>query len=224
MALPNPYFPAAVAPLPTEVDGTSVVVASTTNQLSAEIIAIEQVLGINSGSTASSIGSQLNTLEVTKSPVTHTHSSLPQSVSVGGVTTAAYVEVSGDQIQGYNNGAVATLSIQTSGGDVLVGTSTSNTTVYGTLSATVVTPSSLRWKTDVESFSGGAACDIVSRLRPISFVRTSDGGRSIGLAAEEVRDIMPEAVVSDSDGNAVGINYAVLVPVLLSALQEMMLR
>jgi hypothetical protein len=49
--------------------------------------------------------------------------------------------------------------------------------------------SSLRYKTDVERFSGGL--DIVNRLRPIAFAWKQGRARDIGLAAEEVDKVEP---------------------------------
>jgi hypothetical protein len=63
----------------------------------------------------------------------------------------------------------------------------------------------------------------VMRLRPVSFQWKSgnDNGTHLGLIAQEVDAVMPEAVEKSADANApLGMNYSNLIPVLIKAIQE----
>jgi len=78
--------------------------------------------------------------------------------------------------------------------------------------------SSLRLKSDVRSFIGGL--DIVRRLRPISFQWKESGMADIGLGAEEVAEVAPSFVFSNSTGAVTGVKYERLNMVLINAIKE----
>src|SRR5262249_23292402 len=81
---------------------------------------------------------------------------------------------------GYFNGKVAIIPLATQGVTQLC---------LNGLSEVATCPSSLRYKTDVQSFSGGL--DIVKRLRPIAFTWKQGGMQDVGLAAEDVERVEP---------------------------------
>ncbi|MCD4829816.1 MAG: tail fiber domain-containing protein [Candidatus Cloacimonetes bacterium] len=60
------------------------------------------------------------------------------------------------------------------------------------------------------------------RLRPVSFRWKDDEEREthLGLIAQEVREIIPEAVVQDTPDDYMGMRYTEIIPVLVSAVQE----
>ncbi|MCD4829815.1 MAG: tail fiber domain-containing protein [Candidatus Cloacimonetes bacterium] len=60
------------------------------------------------------------------------------------------------------------------------------------------------------------------RLRPVSFQWKDDDEREthLGLIAQEVREVIPEAVVQDSPDDYMGMRYTQIIPVLISAVQE----
>jgi hypothetical protein len=63
----------------------------------------------------------------------------------------------------------------------------------------------------------------VMQLRPVSFQwKDRDDGRTyLGLLAQEVEQIVPEAIEKDTDpATPLGMNYASLVPILIKAVQE----
>jgi hypothetical protein len=63
----------------------------------------------------------------------------------------------------------------------------------------------------------------VMQLRPVSFQwkAGSDKGTHLGLIAQEVDTVLPEAVQKSADMNApLGMNYSTLIPVLIKAIQE----
>ena len=77
--------------------------------------------------------------------------------------------------------------------------------------------SSLRYKTNVQTFLGGL--EIVQRLRPISFNWKESGVADIGLAAEEVAQIAP-AFATTNNGEVVGVKYNRLNVLLINAIKE----
>ena len=70
--------------------------------------------------------------------------------------------------------------------------------------------------------------DVIGRLRPIRFAWKADGTEASGFLADEVADVIPEAVFGDADavddaGNIVPqqLNVSALVPFLVAAVQEL---
>jgi hypothetical protein len=64
--------------------------------------------------------------------------------------------------------------------------------------------------------------DEVRRLQPVSFRwKDGDDGEHLGLLAQDVREVVPEVVHgSGIPGEALGMNYGELLPVLINAIQE----
>ncbi|MBI5539274.1 MAG: tail fiber domain-containing protein [Bacteroidia bacterium] len=81
-------------------------------------------------------------------------------------------------------------------------------------------------KKNIETLSPGALHKVLS-LRPISFefkketnASTKSKLKKIGLVAQEVEAIVPEAVSFSEVGNVKMIDYNMLIPVLIKAIQE----
>ncbi len=85
----------------------------------------------------------------------------------------------------------------------------------------IIQTSDVRLKKDVEGLSYGLP--EILRLRPVSF-KWKDGtdtGAHLGLIAQEVETIVPEAVTRGNAPDAPrGLNYSDLVPVVIKAVQE----
>lgn len=85
----------------------------------------------------------------------------------------------------------------------------------------VIQTSDLRFKQDIEAYQDGLAK--VLQLQPVSYNWKDDPThqRKVGLIAQEVKDIIPEVVATpQKEEDALGINYAEIVPVLIQAIQE----
>jgi hypothetical protein len=78
--------------------------------------------------------------------------------------------------------------------------------------------SSLRFKTDVEDYSGGL--DVVERLRPVTFTWRRKPVRDLGFIAEEVMEIDPLLATFDNEGQVQGVKYGQLTAVLVNAVKE----
>jgi hypothetical protein len=78
--------------------------------------------------------------------------------------------------------------------------------------------SSLRYKTDVQTFLGGL--DVVRRLRPITFNWRAGGRRDLGFAAEEVEKIDPLLVFYNEKNEVQGVKYRQMTAVLVNAINE----
>lgn len=91
----------------------------------------------------------------------------------------------------------------------------------------VYTGFDLRLKTNVASLSSSTAK--VLALRPVtySFAKTGKeeklSQREIGFIAQEVEKVLPEAVVTDDDGNKL-VNYTTVIPIFTGAIQELNAR
>lgn len=112
----------------------------------------------------------------------------------------------------------------TDDGDASLGTSSRRWSRVYAQSGTVST-SDARLKTDVAEFEGGL--DAVRDLRPVSYrwsddpAAPDDGDPRLGFLAQEVADVVPDAVEEPADEDGFyGLDYDQLVPVLVGALQE----
>jgi hypothetical protein len=83
-----------------------------------------------------------------------------------------------------------------------------------------VLASSERYKTAVESM--GLTTERLKELRPVTFSLKSDPkvGRQYGLIAEEVAKVYPELVIRNGAGQAEGVRYEELTPMLLNEVQK----
>ncbi|MDX1740895.1 MAG: tail fiber domain-containing protein, partial [Rhodothermales bacterium] len=73
-----------------------------------------------------------------------------------------------------------------------------------------------------EYLLGPGLADVLA-LRPVDFrwKERPDGGPQIGLIAQEVAEVIPEAIVPPSDSDEYyGLSYTELIPVLIRAIQE----
>src|SRR5262249_22195752 len=75
-----------------------------------------------------------------------------------------------------------------------------------------------RYKTDVQTFSGGL--DIVSRLRPIAFTWKEGGMRDIGFGGEEVDKVEPLLTFRNKENRIEGVKYSQISAVLVNAIKE----
>mgnify|MGYP003673257676 CR=1 FL=1 len=82
------------------------------------------------------------------------------------------------------------------------------------------TTSDIRLKQDIEPL---VATDKLMQMNPVSYAWKEDpnGPRSIGFIAQEMADVMPEAVsVDDSEEKMMSMDYGRITPILVSALQD----
>lgn len=129
----------------------------------------------------------------------------------------------------YNSNTGATgLSIRPVTNNVGIGTDNPSTKlqVIGTATVTaLVQTSDRRYKQGIQQLS--QALGKLSQLRGVSYEwkrseypkMNFDAGRQIGLLAQEVEQVFPEAVKKDSDG-MYSVSYLTLIPVVIEAIKE----
>lgn len=78
--------------------------------------------------------------------------------------------------------------------------------------------SSERWKEDVRPLDG--ALERALALRAVAFRRAGSDDAALGLVAEQVAEVLPEAVQRDAEGRPVAIDYAAVTALLVRALAE----
>ena len=93
---------------------------------------------------------------------------------------------------------------------------------YMNLFCAAVNPSDIRLKQDVQDV--GPALGAINQLRPVSFYWISDTdrpdrARQVGLIAQEVQQILPDAVLESGRGD-LSINFTAIVTLLVKAVQE----
>lgn len=151
--------------------------------------------------------------------------SFAATLANSGVTAGTYLKVTVDA-----KGRVTAGSSMTSGdvtsalgytpankaGDSFTG----SISVSGSITATgdITAYSDARLKTDIETITG--ALDRVRKLRGVTFSRRDTGNRGIGLIAQELAAIVPEAVMTHEDG-LLSVAYGNLVGVLIEAVKDM---
>jgi Chaperone of endosialidase len=104
----------------------------------------------------------------------------------------------------FQNSATATLAIIDSSGNF---TATGNVTAY----------SDQRLKNDIKTIED--ALDKVRKLRGVSYVNANTGEPSIGVIAQEVKEVIPEVV--QDNGGLLSVAYGNLVGVLIEAVKEL---
>jgi hypothetical protein len=130
----------------------------------------------------------------------------------------------------YTNGGTLSFRVRDTGegyfaGNVGIGTTTPAFTldVNGTARATtLLETSSERYKTNIIPLP--SQLDTINKLNPVTFNwkdETKGNGTQYGLIAEEVLNIIPDAVETNDDGTAEAISYTKLVPILIKAVQEL---
>lgn len=78
--------------------------------------------------------------------------------------------------------------------------------------------SSLRYKTNVQTFSGGL--DLLRRFHPVTFAWKADGKPDLGFVAEEVNEIEPLLTTFNDKGEIEGVKYAQITTVLVNSVKE----
>ncbi|MCZ8352071.1 MAG: tail fiber domain-containing protein [Rhizobium sp.] len=151
--------------------------------------------------------------------------SFAATLANSGVTAGTYLKVTVDA-----KGRVTAGSSMTSGdvtgalgftpankaGDSFTG----SISVSGSITATgdITAYSDGRLKTDIETITG--ALDRVRKLRGVTFSRRETGNRGVGLIAQELAPIVPEAVMTHEDG-LLSVAYGNLVGVLIEAVKDL---
>jgi hypothetical protein len=74
-----------------------------------------------------------------------------------------------------------------------------------------------RLKKNIRTLS--SALDTVASLRGVTFEWKEGGGKSIGLIAQEVKEVVPDIVVADDNGY-LGIKYTNIIGILVEAIKE----
>ncbi|MEK9131360.1 MAG: tail fiber domain-containing protein [Patescibacteria group bacterium] len=97
-----------------------------------------------------------------------------------------------------------------------------NTTTYQVTSGTTCSASSERFKENIQTLSYGL--EAVKKLQPVTFTYKKEFDPNpavrVGFIAEQVREVIPELVPLDKDGNPEAVDYAKFVAVLTKAIQE----
>lgn len=109
-----------------------------------------------------------------------------------------------------SNWAYDNVRLLSNGGQALAGsfTATGDITAYSDESL----------KKDVSTIEG--ALDKTKALRGVEFTRIADEKRSIGVIAQELETILPELVLTDSEGIK-SVNYAQITGLLIEAVKEL---
>ena len=92
--------------------------------------------------------------------------------------------------------------------------------IVTTTSTTYNTTSDIRLKQDIEPLK---ATDKLMDMNPVSYAWRADpdGPRSMGFIAQEMKEIMPEAVsIGNDDEGMMSMDYGRITPILVSALQD----
>lgn len=129
----------------------------------------------------------------------------------------------GDAFFSRDGGDAAYFNTNSAGSSVvtfsLSGTGKGNVAV-SSAGATFNTTSDIRLKQDIEPL---VATDKLMQMNPVSYSWKADpdGPRSMGFIAQEMQEVMPEAVSTGEDDDAMmSMDYGRITPILVSALQD----
>lgn len=149
-------------------------------------------------------------------------------------STASFIDLTSNRLQSKLDivGLTTTITLSSGLGGSRIGIGTASPTqalhVQGNIcyTGTIGACSDLKFKKDIRPISG--ALDAVSHLNGVRYSwkreefpeRQFGSERQVGLIAQEVKDILPEAVTLQSDGYYT-IDYSRLTPLLLEAIKEL---
>ena len=155
-----------------------------------------------------------------------------RSTSTSRATLSIRSGSTGDAQVRFQNSAASKWTIGNDGGDsnkfkiavgsgafaaseaVIIDTS-GNLSILGTLTEA----SSLTIKENIETYS--PSLEMISKIRPVRFNKKKSKKKEVGLVAEELAEMFPELVETDSDGKPSGVNYSRAVAVLLHGFKEL---
>ena len=115
------------------------------------------------------------------------------------------------------------------GGNLTVnkGSNSSGTTIGGDINAAggiygqyLQATSDIRMKDNVKFVGKGWGLNIASRITPITFSWKNTGEESVGVIAQEVEGVLPQAV--RKSGDTLSVNYGSLTTVCLAAIQDLL--
>jgi hypothetical protein len=140
----------------------------------------------------------------------------------GNTTTGTSLRGLGDGFFSRSNGEALYLNRNNDGGMISIRRSNSQVGVISvtTSGTTYNTTSDIRLKQDIEPL---VATDKLMQMNPVSYAWKSnpDGPRSMGFIAQEMQEVMPEAVSTGDDDDAMmSMDYGRITPILVSALQD----
>jgi hypothetical protein len=84
------------------------------------------------------------------------------------------------------------------------------------------TVSDLQWKTNVRRIEDSAR--ILEGIRGVRFEWLDGGSNDVGVIAQEVGGVLPEAVVYGTDGRPSMVQYHKIIPVLVEAIKGLEAR
>jgi hypothetical protein len=166
--------------------------------------------GAITSSGASTFGSITGTGIVGCGAITSTGAIGGTSLNVGtGVITSGAITSSG----------ASTFGSITGTGTISCGAITSSGAIYA--SGDITALSDRRYKGDIKQLEG--CLYKVSNLVGVSYIRNDYkvGEKHIGLIAQEVKEVIPEAVSYDKENDRYGLNYGCLIAPLIEAIKEM---
>jgi len=83
----------------------------------------------------------------------------------------------------------------------------------------LVSVSDYRLKEDLNSFSG---LDLISKVNVYDYKWKGQDKRSFGVMAHELQEVIPQAAFGEKDGERMqGVDYSVLVPILVQSIKEL---
>lgn len=73
-----------------------------------------------------------------------------------------------------------------------------------------------RLKDNIEPIDAEKAQEVISQVNPVTFTWKKDGSKSQGVIAQELEDVLPEAV---KDGEYKSVDYTALIPYMIKTIQ-----
>ena len=145
------------------------------------------------------------------------------SIANNGISLAGSATGGGNLSVTNDGNSCVSLNRKTSDGTIM--SFRKNGSVVGSVSTTgsgttYNTTSDIRLKQDIEPL---AATDKLMQMNPVSYAWKADpdGPRSMGFIAQEMQEVMPEAVSTGDDDDAMmSMDYGRITPILVSALQD----
>ena len=140
-----------------------------------------------------------------------------ECIDLSGNAQWNYVSSITNSLASFNVLANSSFSFQQTGSEVASVDSNGRVTAQDFLSL-----SDMRYKTNISTLSDAGS--LIKGLRGVEFDWRKDGSHDVGVIAQEVFNVLPEAIVSTGTTSMLNVAYNKIIPYLIETIKDLQLR
>ena len=140
-----------------------------------------------------------------------------ECIDLSGNAQWNYVSSITNTVASFNVTSANSFSFQQTGSEVASVDSNGRITAQDFLSL-----SDMRYKTNISTLSDAGS--LIKGLRGVEFDWRKDGSHDVGVIAQEVFNVLPEAIVSTGTTSMLNVAYNKIIPYLIETIKDLQLR